>query len=86
MPSASTAQAHSATRPLSAFLASTAIPEAASIYLRYDGAISAGNDNHTLNIGVRIAWSDVYAQQVKVIFHIFYGPCTNAQKNICRTV
>ena len=38
------------------FLASTAIAQATSIYLRYDGAIGSGNDNHTLNIGARITW------------------------------
>ena len=38
------------------FLASTAIATATSIYLRYDGAISSGNDNHTLNVGVRVTW------------------------------
>ena len=40
------------------FLASTAIATATSIYLRYDGAISSGNDNHTLNVGVRVTWRD----------------------------
>ena len=38
------------------FSASTAIAQATSIYLRYDGAIGSGNDNHTLNVGVRITW------------------------------
>jgi uncharacterized protein with beta-barrel porin domain len=38
------------------FSASTAIAQATSIYLRYDGAIGSGNDNHTLNIGARITW------------------------------
>jgi len=37
-------------------LASTAIAEATSLYLRYDGAIGDGNDNHTLNLGVRVTW------------------------------
>ena len=35
---------------------STAIAEATSVYLRYDGEIGSGNDNHTLNIGVRVTW------------------------------
>ena len=35
---------------------STAIAEATSVYLRYDGEIGSGNDNHTLNIGVRLTW------------------------------
>ena len=38
------------------FSASTAIAQATSIYLRYDGAIGSGNDNHTLNVGARITW------------------------------
>jgi YVTN family beta-propeller protein/autotransporter-associated beta strand protein len=38
------------------FSASTAITEAAQLYLRYDGEISTGAGNHTLNVGVRIAW------------------------------
>jgi len=38
------------------FSASTAIAQATSIYLRHDGAIGSGNDNHTLNIGARITW------------------------------
>ncbi len=35
---------------------STAIAEATSVYLRYDGEIGNGNDNHALNIGVRLTW------------------------------
>jgi autotransporter-associated beta strand protein len=38
------------------FLASTSIAAATSLYLRYDGAIGNGTDNHTLNVGVRMAW------------------------------
>jgi outer membrane autotransporter protein len=38
------------------FLASTSIAAATSVYLRYDGAIGNGTDNHTLNVGVRMAW------------------------------
>ena len=38
------------------FLASTAIAQASQVYLRYDGAIGSGNDNHTLNVGARITW------------------------------
>ena len=38
------------------FLASTTIAAATSLYLRYDGAIGNGTDNHTLNVGVRMAW------------------------------
>jgi YVTN family beta-propeller protein len=33
-----------------------AVAQATSIYLRHDGAIGSGNDNHTLNIGARITW------------------------------
>ena len=38
------------------FLASTSIAAATSLYLRYDGAIGNGTDNHTLNVGVRLTW------------------------------
>ena len=38
------------------FQASTAIAEATSIYLRYDGQVGGGTDNHALNIGVRMTW------------------------------
>ena len=36
--------------------ASTAIAAATSLYLRYEAAIGNGNDNHALNIGVRLTW------------------------------
>ena len=35
------------------FSASTAVSDNASIYLRYDGDIGSGTDNHALNFGVR---------------------------------
>jgi YVTN family beta-propeller protein/autotransporter-associated beta strand protein len=38
------------------FLASTSIAAATSLYLRYDGSIGNGTDNHTLNVGVRVVW------------------------------
>ena len=38
------------------FQASTAIAEATSIYLRYDGEVGGGTDNHTLNLGLRVSW------------------------------
>ena len=38
------------------FSASTAIAAATQIYLRYDGEIGSGTDNHALNLGVRITW------------------------------
>jgi outer membrane autotransporter protein len=38
------------------FLASTSIAAATSLYLRYEGAIGNGNDNHALNVGVRLTW------------------------------
>jgi outer membrane autotransporter protein len=38
------------------FSASTAIAEATSLYLRYEAAIGNGNDNHALNVGVRVTW------------------------------
>jgi hypothetical protein len=38
------------------FQASTRIADAARLYLRYDGDIGSGMDNHTLNLGVRFSW------------------------------
>jgi len=38
------------------FSARTKIAEATQLYLRYDGEISSGTDNHTLNVGVRFSW------------------------------
>jgi outer membrane autotransporter protein len=36
--------------------ATTHIAAATQIYLRYDGEIASGTDNHALNIGVRMSW------------------------------
>ena len=36
--------------------ASTTIAQATQIYLRYDGELATGTDNHALNIGLRISW------------------------------
>jgi outer membrane autotransporter protein len=36
--------------------ATTHIAAATQIYLRYDGEIATGTDNHALNIGVRMSW------------------------------
>jgi len=38
------------------FSAGTTIAEATQLYLRYDGEISTGSSNHTLNLGLRISW------------------------------
>ena len=38
------------------FSASTAVADATQIYLRYDGAVGGGTDNHMLNVGVRFSW------------------------------
>jgi fibronectin-binding autotransporter adhesin len=38
------------------FQASTTIAAATQIYLRYDGEIASGTDNHALNVGVRFSW------------------------------
>ncbi|HEX9325429.1 MAG TPA: autotransporter outer membrane beta-barrel domain-containing protein, partial [Reyranella sp.] len=38
------------------FSAGTNIAEATRLYLRYDGEISTGSSNHTLNLGLRISW------------------------------
>jgi fibronectin-binding autotransporter adhesin len=36
--------------------ATTHIAAATQIYLRYDGEIASGTDNHALNVGVRMSW------------------------------
>jgi uncharacterized protein with beta-barrel porin domain len=36
--------------------ATTTIAQATQIYLRYDGEIATGTDNHALNIGLRMSW------------------------------
>ena len=38
------------------FAASTAVADATHIYLRYDGTVGGGTDNHMLNVGVRLSW------------------------------
>jgi len=38
------------------FQASTDVATATQLYLRYDGEIASGSDNHTLNVGVRLSW------------------------------
>ena len=38
------------------FAASAAVADATQIYLRYDGAVGGGTDNHMLNVGVRFSW------------------------------
>jgi uncharacterized protein with beta-barrel porin domain len=36
--------------------ATTRIAEATQVYLRYDGGVGGGTDNHALNVGVRFSW------------------------------
>jgi outer membrane autotransporter protein len=36
--------------------ANTAIAEATTIYLRYDGQAGGGTDNHVLSAGLRLTW------------------------------
>ena len=38
------------------FQATTTIAEATQVYLRYDGGVGGGTDNHALNVGVRFSW------------------------------
>jgi outer membrane autotransporter protein len=38
------------------FQASTNIAQAISLYLRYDGEVGGGTDNHALNLGLRMSW------------------------------
>ena len=36
--------------------ASTTIADGTQVYLRYDGGVGGGTDNHALNVGVRFSW------------------------------
>src|SRR5438067_10710103 len=36
--------------------AKTNLAAATQLYLRYDGDIGSGTDNHTVNLGVRVSW------------------------------
>ena len=38
------------------FQASTNVATATQLYLRYDGDIGSGTDNHALNLGLRLSW------------------------------
>jgi uncharacterized protein with beta-barrel porin domain len=38
------------------FSATTAIAASTSLYLRYDGEIASGTDNHALTAGLRMSW------------------------------
>jgi outer membrane autotransporter protein len=38
------------------FSAKSQIADNAQLYLRYDGQIGTGTDNHALNLGVRFTW------------------------------
>jgi autotransporter-associated beta strand protein len=38
------------------FQAGARVADSTSIYLRYDGEIASGSDNHTLNLGLRLSW------------------------------
>ena len=38
------------------FLASTAVADATHVYLRYNGTVGSGTDNHMLKVGVRFSW------------------------------
>ncbi|MPZ29662.1 MAG: autotransporter domain-containing protein [Rhodospirillales bacterium] len=38
------------------FSAGTAVSDNASVYLRYDGDIGSGTDNHAFNLGLRFSW------------------------------
>ena len=45
-----------ARRPVVGFQANTAVADTTSVYLRYDGEIGKGNDNHALMAGLRLSW------------------------------
>ena len=36
--------------------ATTIIAQATQVYLRYDGGVGGGTDNHALNVGLRMSW------------------------------
>ena len=36
--------------------ATTTVAEATQLYLRYDGGVGGGTDNHAVNLGVRFSW------------------------------
>jgi outer membrane autotransporter protein len=38
------------------FQARTRLSDSAQLYVRYDGELASGFDNHTLNAGVRLTW------------------------------
>ena len=38
------------------FTAKTQVAQATQLYLRYDGEIGTGTDNHAVNLGVRVSW------------------------------
>ena len=38
------------------FSANTRVADNASIFVRYDGELAAGTDNHTLNLGLRVTF------------------------------
>jgi outer membrane autotransporter protein len=38
------------------FQATTTVAAATQLYLRYDGDIGSGTDNHALNLGLRLSW------------------------------
>ncbi|MPZ32065.1 MAG: autotransporter domain-containing protein [Rhodospirillales bacterium] len=38
------------------FSASTTVAAATQLYLRYDGEVGSGTDNHALNVGLRFSW------------------------------
>ena len=38
------------------FQAMTTIAQATQVYLRYDGGVGGGTDNHALNLGLRMSW------------------------------
>ena len=54
--SPSTAPRRSAMPPSSASRPAPRVAEQAQLYLRYDGEIGSGTDNHAFNLGVRINW------------------------------
>ncbi len=38
------------------FQAMTTIAQATQVYLRYDGGVGGGTDNHAINLGLRMSW------------------------------
>jgi hypothetical protein len=55
-PSAAVAGATPQPDAVLSFRVATAVVAEAQLYLRYDGEVGSGTDNHALNVGLRLSW------------------------------